>query len=103
VEIAFFICAGGTVLFGVAAYLIWAIWIHRYLEVYRAEPALFFLPWAPLVDYRKARRVVRKIGRAPEFLKWYRAMAWITIAFALATFITGGLSLMQNPLYPRSH
>jgi hypothetical protein len=89
VELAFWICAGGAVVFGVTAYLIWAIKIHRYIEIYRGEPALFFLPWAPMVDYRKARRIARRLRRSPGFLKWYRAIAWIAIAFTAAAIATG--------------
>ena len=95
-EIAFIICAAGAVFFGVAAYLTWAIWVHRFVEIYRAEPALFFLPWAPMMDYRKARRVTKKIGRWPAFLKWYRALAWVTLLFAAATAVTGAFWLIQK-------
>ena len=95
-QIAFFICAGGAVLFAVAAYLTWSIWIHRYVEVYRAGPALFFLPWAPLVDYRKARRIARRLGRTPGFLKAYRILAWITVVLLLASAVTGALWWMDK-------
>jgi len=82
-QVAVLILSGVAVLCAVAAYLIWSICIHRYVEYYRSGPALFFLPWAPLVDSRKARRIARRLGHAPGWLRAYRLCDLSAICVAL--------------------
>ena len=83
IQVAVLILSGAAISGAVAAYLIWSICIHRYVEYYRSGPALFFLPWAPLVDSRKAARIARRLGHAPGWLKAYRKCELAAVAFAL--------------------
>jgi hypothetical protein len=80
-----FISLGAVAFCAVAAYLTWSISIHHYVQRYRGEPALFFLPWAPLVDSRKARRIAKWLHQSPAPLKWYRVFEVSTVVFAVVS------------------
>jgi hypothetical protein len=82
-----FISLGGVAFCAVSAYLTWSISIHRYVEVYRGNPALFFLPWAPLVDARKARKIAKWLNQRPTHLKLYRAFELSAVVFAVASIV----------------
>src|SRR5205085_5865184 len=85
--IILYACLSGTILCAIAAYLTWSVRIHRYVEMYRCEPALFLLPWAPLIDFRKARRIAKKLGRTPGVLKWYRTFEVTAGLFAVGSVV----------------
>jgi hypothetical protein len=97
-QVAVLILSGTAVVFGVAAYLTWSICIHRYVQYYRCEPALFFLPWAPLVDSRKAARIARRLGHAPGWLKLYRRCEAMAVCLAVISAILWLLWYFQ--IYP---
>ena len=84
-EILFYICIAGFLIFGMAAFFVWAIWIHRYVEAHGERPAFFLYNMASLLDYRTARGIAERTGRKPQFLVWYRRLQITAVAF----FIVG--------------
>ena len=96
IEAAILVLIGAAVLSAVAAYFTWSVHIHRYVQYYRCEPALFFLPWAPLVDARKAVRIARRLGHAPGWLKLYRRCEAAAFCLAAGAGLTWVCSLLQH-------
>ena len=84
-EILFYICIAGFLVFGMAAFFVWAIWVHRYVEAHGERTAFFLYSLASLLDYRTARRISERTGRKPRFLVWYERLQITAIAF----FIVG--------------
>jgi len=97
-QMMLFISLGGVAFCAVAAYLTWSISIHRYVEVYRGNPALFFLPWAPLVDARKARKIAKWLHHSPTALKLYRAFELSALVFAVASIVLAIIWQAQSRL-----
>lgn len=88
----------GFLVLGVVAYLTWAIWIARYVVRYGFKPAFFLAVWAPFVDYAHARRVARKVGAQPWFLKLFGRVLFGAVFFMLAGLIAGLIILFtQQP------
>jgi hypothetical protein len=83
-ELIFYICAGGFLVFGMAAFIMWAIWIHRYVAAHGERTAFFLYNMAPLLDYRTARRISERTGRKLQFLVWYERLQIGAIAFFIA-------------------
>jgi hypothetical protein len=95
IEAAILVLIGGAALVAVAAYFIWSICIHRYILYYRCEPALFFLPWAPVVDARKAGKIAKRLGHVPGWLKVYRRCEAVAFCLALAGGLTWAVHIFQ--------
>ena len=61
--------------------------IQRYLEKFGEAPAFFLFSWSGVQDYFSAKRVAKKWGHDPPFLRRYGRM----VAVGLALFLGGGL------------
>jgi hypothetical protein len=96
IEAAIQILIGAAAVFAVAAYFTWSICIHRYVQYYRCEPAPFFLPWAPLVDARKAAKIAKRLGHVPGWLTLYRRCEAMAICFGLGAGVTWTCWLLQH-------
>jgi hypothetical protein len=80
-EILFYICIVGFLVFGMAAFFVWAIWIHRYVEAHGERSAFSLYNVASVLDYRTARRISERTGRKPRFLVWYARLQIAAVTF----------------------
>jgi len=97
IQVAVIILSGAAIVFAVAAYLTWSLCIHRYVQYYRCEPALFFLPWAPMVDSRKAVKIARRLGHSPGWLKLYRRCEAMAVSLVFLSAILWVFCYFQPP------
>ncbi len=86
----------GFLVLGVVAYFLWAIWISRYVVRYGFKPAFFLAAWAPFVDYAHARRVARKVGAQPWFLKLFGRVLCGALFFMFTGLIAGLITLFTK-------
>ncbi len=82
-ELLFYICAIGSLVFGAAAFFVWAIWVHHYVEVHGEKPAFFLYNMASFLDYRTACRISDRTGRKPRFLVWYDRLLITDVVFLI--------------------
>jgi hypothetical protein len=87
-QISFYICLGGFLIFTIAALFVWAIRVHPFIKARGEKSAFFFYNMASLFDYRKARRVSLRIGRKPQFLIWYERLQITAILFFISGIVT---------------
>ncbi len=90
----FFICLIGFGIFQIAAFLVYAIWIPRYVEAHGGRTAEFathmLLGSGWLGDYREAHAIRRRIGRTPWFLRVFEILQCL----AVLLFIGGVASMI---------
>ena len=95
--LAFVICLIGFGLFQVAAYLVYAIWIPRFVELHGGRTAGFashlLLQTAWLQDYRAAHVIRRRMGCTPWFLRCFETLEVLALLF----FCAGILSAIIAP------
>ncbi len=66
--------------------------IQRYLEKLGKSPAFFLFSWSGLEDYWNAKKLAKRWGHSPQFLKRYGQL--LKIAFAL--MCAGSLLLLLS-------
>jgi hypothetical protein len=89
-ELFFYFCIAGVVVFQIAALFVWAIRIHRYVESHGEKTAFFLYNMASLLDYRSARRISERSGVRPRFLAWYERFQIASVS----CFIVGVVALL---------
>ena len=81
----FFICLIGFGIFQIAAFLVYAIWIPRFVEGHGGRTAgltthmLLGSGW--LRDYREAHAIRRRTGRTPWFLRAFEILQCLAVLF----------------------
>ncbi len=87
------VAMAGTLFSAVAALGVYAFWVEPYLRRHLEKTAPFLLMlFAPLVDYRKARRIAKRRGFTPWFLRLYEVLLTMTLLGLLASvalFVAG--------------
>jgi len=64
--------------------------IQRYLESFGETPTFFCLSWSIHQDYSRARRIAKRWGHRPEFLRRFelaKAIACVVLVCGLITMI----------------
>jgi hypothetical protein len=96
-SLPFDICLVGFGTFQIAAWLVYAIWIPRFVEGYGGRTAgmltHLFLGSGWLRDYREAHAIRRRIGRTPWFLRTFEVLECLALLF----FIGGIGSTLWTP------
>jgi len=93
----FVICLIGFGVFQIAAFIVYAIWIPRFVEGHGSRTAGFtthlLLGSGWLRDYREAHVIRRRIGRTPWFLRVFEILQSLAVLF----FIGGIASTVLMP------
>jgi hypothetical protein len=93
----FVICLIGFGAFQVAAFLICAIWIPRFVVGHGGHTAGFpphlLIGSGWLRDYREAQAIRRRIGHTPWFLRTFEVLQVLAVLF----FIAGIASTVLTP------
>jgi hypothetical protein len=89
-QILFFSLLICSVVFGVAAMLVWAFRMPRYIESHggRSANVIFRLGSPILQDYLTARRIADRAGHKPGFLILFERLFITSIAFSVAAVLT---------------
>jgi hypothetical protein len=87
-QILFFSLLIGFVVFLVAAMLVWAFRIPRYIESHGERSASVIFNGAMWRDYRTARQIADRTGRKPGFLIWFERLSITAMAFFIAGVLT---------------
>jgi hypothetical protein len=93
----FVICLIGFGVLQIAAFLVYAIWIPRFVEGHGSRIAgstthlLLGSGW--LRDYREAQTIGRRIGRTPWFVRVFEIFQCLAVLF----FIGGIASTVSRP------
>jgi hypothetical protein len=81
----FFICLLGFATFQLAAFLVYAIWIPRFVEWHGGRTAglttHLLLGSGCLRDYREAHAIRRRTGRTPWFLRVFEILQCLAVLF----------------------
>ncbi len=78
----------GTLVSAVATLGVYAFWIEPYLRRHLEKTGPFLLMlFAPIVDYRKARRVARRRRFIPWFLRLYEILLALTFLGLVASLV----------------
>ena len=84
----FDICLIGFGVFQIAAFLVYAIWIPRFVEGHGGHTAGFaahlLLGSGWLRDYREAHAIRRRSGRTPWFLRVFEILEGVAVLFFIA-------------------
>ena len=89
------VCLFSALVCGVVAGILYDAAIQRYLEKLGQNPASVLFSWSGLQDYSSAKKLARRWGHNPPFLKRYGRM--LTISYSLVA--VGALLVLLGWLY----
>jgi len=77
------VSGGSAFALGIAATIIWAVWIAPYVEQHAQRAASFLFTLAALRDYRTATKVATRLGERPWFVSWFGRLMVAALLFFL--------------------
>jgi len=77
------ILAYGAMMLMFGALLIWAIFIRSFIRRQGLRPAFALFNWSPHIDYFKARKIAKRAGHIPWFIRLFEIMFGIALIMAI--------------------